>query len=238
MTTLRYIISILILTIFCCCGNSSVNKTATNDNVFEDTSKTSISSRTISEIDALGDTIADIRFNEFSVSINRLIIYVENHKIDQIQKDTVEIYADIGETIEGQLFSLSSEHLTNFSVEQRYETSITIMNEGPHCDLTNWKHYNSNWIPLKQNTNEQFVGYKYSVSDFEKFPDVSISEMKQKVKEQCGEEWFKLIEKVRTLTEYPIGVGISRYYIKITGQRKDNGKTITKLIIIQRPMGC
>jgi hypothetical protein len=238
MTTLRFIISIVILTIFCCCGNSSVNKTATNNNVFKDTAKTSISSRSISDLDALGDTIADIKFNEFSVSINRLIIYDEDHKIDQIQKDTVEIYADIGETIEGQLFSISSEHLSNFSVEQRYETSITIMDEGPHCDLINWKHYDSDWIPLKQNTNEQFVGYKYSASDFKKFPDISINEMKQKVKEQCGEEWFKLIEKVKTLTEYPSGVGISRFYIKITGQRKDNGKMVSKLIIIHTPMGC
>jgi len=32
---------------------------------------------------------------------------------------------------------------------QSFENSITIINEGPHCDLVKWKHYNSEWKELK-----------------------------------------------------------------------------------------
>lgn len=184
------------------------------------------------------DTITTIKFDELSISINRLIIYDEDNKIDKIQKDTVEIYAELGETIEGQLISFSSDQLTGLTVEQRYQTSVTIMNEGPHCDLTDWKHFFSDWKQLQANDSGQFICDTYSENDYEKFPKISIDELKQKVKDRCGEEWLKLVEKVKKPTEYPSGVGISRYYLRVRGQRKDNGQTVTKLIIIETPMGC
>jgi hypothetical protein len=184
------------------------------------------------------DTITTIKFNELSISINRLIIYDRDKKINLVQKDTVEVYAELGETIEGQLISISSHQLTGLTVEQRYETSVTIMNEGPHCDITDWKHFYSDWKRLPINNSGQFIGDKYSKKDYQKFPKISIDDFKQIVKEKCGEEWFKLVENVKSLTEYPSAVGISRYYLRVTGQRKDNGQTVSKLIIIENPMGC
>jgi len=49
-----------------------------------------------------------------------------------------------------------------------------------------------------------------------------MDELKQKVKEQCGEEWFKLLTKVKSPSEYPSGVGISRYFLKITVKKLPN----------------
>lgn len=243
MTTLQNIISILTLTTLCSCNNSLTNKTATAqiDSIVSDT--TSISNQTsnastfTNDVEDV-DTITTIKFNELSISINRLVIYDEDNKIGQIQKDTFEIYAELGETIEGQLISISSDQLTGLTVEQRYETSVTIMNEGPHCDLTDWKHFYSDWNKLQTNSKGQFICDKYTEKEYEKFPKISIEDLKQKVKEQCGDEWLKLIEKVKTPTEYPSGVSISRYYLRVTGQRKDNGMTVTKLIVIETPMGC
>ena len=193
---------------------------------------------TITNGDEEADTITTIKFDELTVSINRLIIYDEDKKIDQIQKDTVEIYTELGETIEGQLISISSDQLKGLTVEQRYETSVIIMNEGPHCDLTDWKHFYSDWKQLLTNSTGQFTCNKYSEKEYEKFPKISINDLKQKVKDKCGDKWLKLVEKVKTPTEYPSGVSISRYYLRVTGQRKDNGQTVTKLIVIERPMGC
>ena len=243
MTTLQNIISILTLTILCSCNNSSTNITATAqiDSIVSDT--TSISNQTskasiLTNDEEDVDTIITIKFNELSISINRLIIYDEDKKIDQIQKDTVEIYSELGETIEGQLISISSDQLTGLTVEQRYETSVSILNEGPHCDLTDWKHFYSDWNKLQANSKGQFTCDKYTEKDYEKFPKISIADLKQKVKEQCGDDWFKLVKKVKLPTEYPSGVSISRYYLRVTGQRKDNGQTVTKLIVIETPMGC
>lgn len=225
------------------CNNSSTSKKETkqNESIVSDTTNISNqanNSTTLTNNEEDADTIATIKFNELSLSINRLIIYDEDKKIDQIQKDTVEIYAELGETIEGQLISVSSDQLTGLTVEQRYETSVTIMNEGPHCDLTEWKHFYSDWKRLQANNSRQFICDKYSEKEYEKFPKISIEDLKQKVKDQCGDEWLKLVEKVKTPTEYPSGVGVSRYYLKVTGQRKDNGQTVTKLIVIETPMGC
>ena len=243
MTTLQNIIIILILTSLCSCKNSSTNKTAIAqiDSIVRDTTNISNQTRnasTFTNDEEEVDTITTIKFIELSVSINRLIIFDEEKKIDQIQKDTVEIYAELGETIEGQLISIASNQLTNLKVEQRYETSVTIMNEGPHCDLTDWKHFYSDWNKLQTNKKGQFICNKYNEMEYEKFPKISIEDLKQEVKEKCGEEWIKLVEKVTIPTEYPSGVNISRYYFQITGQRKDNGQTVTKLIVIVTPMGC
>ena len=243
MTKLQYIISILTFTTLCSCNNASTNKTVATQNDSIVSNIVNIPNQTSNEATFTNDeeevdSITTLKFDELSVSINRLIIYDEDKKIDQIQKDTVEIYAELGETIEGQLISISSDQLTGLTVEQRYETSVTIMNEGPHCDLTDWKHFYSDWTRLKANNTGQFICDKYPEKECEKFPKISIDDLKQKVKDQCGDEWLKLVEKVKTPTEYPSGVGISRYYLKVIGQRKDNGQTVTKFIIIETPMGC
>jgi len=244
MTTLQNTFNILTLTILCSFNKSSTYKTIAtqNDSIVIDT--TSISNQTnnpVTHINAeeeVVDTITTIKFNELSISINRLIIYDEDKRIEQIHKDTVEIYAEYGETIEGQLISISSEQLTALTVEQRYETSVTIMDEGPHCDLTDWKHFYSDWKRLQAINSRQFICNKYSEKDHKKFPKISIDDLKQRVKVQCGDEWLKLVEKVKTSTEYPSRVGISRYYLKVSGRNKENGQTVTKLIIIETPLGC
>ncbi|MCC6818734.1 MAG: hypothetical protein IT245_07580 [Bacteroidia bacterium] len=193
---------------------------------------------TLTNNEAEIDTITTIKFNELSIYIHCLIINKNENQIDQVQKDTLEFYAEPGETIEGQLIAISSDQLTNLTIEQRYETSVTIMDEGAHCDLSEWKHYYSDWEKLQVNSSGLFICEKYSQKDYEKFPEIRIEDLKQKVKEQCHDDWFKLIENIKTPNEYPSGVNISRYYLKVSGQRKDNGQIITKLIIIEAPMGC
>ncbi|MDF2850280.1 MULTISPECIES: hypothetical protein [Sphingobacterium] len=182
-------------------------------------------------------TTTSIKFNEFVVSIQGMAIF-DPERMDRLQRDTVEIEAEVGESIEGTYISILSDQVRDLKVEQRYETSVTIMNEGPHCDLTEWKHFNSDWKPLKQNGNGLFLSEEYTDQDHRTFPSVSMDELKQKVKEQCGEEWFKLLAKVKSPSEYPSAVGISRYFLRIACRLKDNGKKVTKLIIIKTPMGC
>lgn len=97
-------------TALCSCNSSSTNKTEAirTDSLVSDT--TSISNQTNNSTtfteEGEVDTITTIKFNELSISISRLIIYDEDKKIDQIQKDTVEVYVELGETIEGQIISV------------------------------------------------------------------------------------------------------------------------------------
>lgn len=71
----------------------------------------------------------------------------------------------------------------------------------------------------------------YTEQDYQQFPSVDIAELKQKVKEQCGEEWYKP-------QEYPCTVSISRYLLRIKGRDKATGQQVTKIIVIEKPMGC
>ncbi|MDI1255532.1 MAG: hypothetical protein PSV16_05480 [Flavobacterium sp.] len=241
MTTLRTIFIVICITLFSC--NNSAKKINTEENIVV-TDTATISNEVIDSVATItnvveGDTITTIKFKELSVAINRLVIYDEANKIDQIQKDSVEVYAEVGETIEGQLIAISSDELIGLTVEQRYETSVTIMNEGPHCDLTEWEHFYSDWKQLPANNNScEFICDKYTEKEYEKFPKIVMEALKQKVKLECGEEWYQLVKKINKPTEYPSGVSISRYYLRISGQRKDNGQTVTKLIVVATPMGC
>jgi len=231
----------LACTIFFACNetNLSYTKTSLGDSLIKQSDSIfhPKDSQAHVHYDGNVDTITTLTFEEFSISINRLIVS-EDVNSNEIQSDTIEINIELGETIEGQLISITSSQLTRFEVEQRYETSVTINNEGPHCDLTEWKHFYSNWTPLQINRVGDFICTTYSEKDIEKFPNISINELKEKVREACGEEWAHHVSKIKSLTEYPSSVGISRYFLKITGRHKATGQIVTKLIILVNPMGC
>ena len=194
------IILTLIVGVCGACNNSVTTKTdvVNTDTIVKDSVVTNQTIALATESnDNSVDTIAHIEFNELSIAINHLILF-EQEKISKIQTDSVNVYAEIGETIESQLVSVSSDQLTDLTVEQRYETSITINDAGPHCDLTEWKHFCSDWKQLQANGQGQFRCDKYTEMEYKKFPDFSIDELKQEVKRHCGEGWTKRIEETKT----------------------------------------
>jgi hypothetical protein len=243
MKTFKTLAIFLILTLIWSCNNTNSNKklekASNNDSTISVNKRDSIIENVLSEKNEVWeDTTADIKFKDISISINRLILFDDDKQLNQIQKDTVYLYADLGETIEGQKITIVSSQLTNITIEQRYETSVTIMDDGPHCDLTEWKHYDSAWEKLKTNDKGQFIGDSYSEKDLEKFPVVDISELKAYVKKHCDEEYSELISTIKSPTEYPSAVSVSRYFLRINGKRKNSDETVTKLIIIEVAMGC
>lgn len=184
------------------------------------------------------DTIAIIEFKEISIFINRLKFYDQDNKISSNKTDSVFINAEFGETFEGQVISYKSEILTDIIIEQCYQTSVTIMNEGPHCDLTDWIHFYSDWKRLELANNGQFISSSYTEKEQKKFPNISIEDLKKEVKNQCGEDWFQLVDSIKMPNDYPSGVSISRYYLKISGKRIDTNSIVTKIIVIEYQMGC
>jgi hypothetical protein len=240
MRSLKIMFAFLVLTLFGSCDNTSKTGSDSVDNSAEaDTLEMpEQSAETVDIEEGEAGSITTLNFKDFSVSIDHLLVS-EGEKVranDQV--DTVRISAELGETIEGQLITVSTDLLEEIKIEQRYETSMTIMNEGAHCDLTDWKHYDSNWKSLPMNKSGKYECAKYAPKDYEKFPKVSEVELKQYVLDHCGEEWFEQVKKIKKQTDYPVGVSVSRYFLKITGIRKDNGKTVQKIIVVEVPMGC
>jgi hypothetical protein len=184
------------------------------------------------------DTIALIEFKEISIFINRLKIYDEDNIISTNGTDSVVINAELGEKFEGQIISYKSEILTDIIIEQRYQTSVTIMKEGPHCDLTDWKHFYSDWKRLEPTSDGQYISDSYSEKEQKIFPNISIEDLKKEVKNQCGEDWFQLVDSIKNPNDYPSGVSISRYYLKVTGKNTFTNSIVTKIIVIENQMGC
>jgi hypothetical protein len=175
-----------------------------------------------------------IHFGEFTLDIQNFSTFDENDLPAISQTDTLTINADIGENLSRSSLVISEE-LTDVKIEQRYETSVTIMDEGPHCDMVDWKHYTSEWKVLKSETDNIFKCADYTEKEQEKFPEVSLQEFREAIKKHCGEPG---IEHIKSPVDYPSGVGISRIYLKISGTQKSTGKFIVKYLIFEIPMGC
>ena len=190
-----------------------------------------------SQEDSIGSPV-NLKYKELSLSIINFFVSDEEKKLNQIQQDTVYLFPELGESIEGKIISISTEQLINLKIEQRFETSVTIMGDGPFCDLDEWKHYYSEWKILKTNKMGQFVCNSYALEDRNKFPKIQLSELKEIVKKKCGNEYYKKISEIKSLNDYPSIVGISRHFLRISGKRIDNGTIINKLIILLEPIGC
>jgi hypothetical protein len=70
------------------------------------------------------------------------------------------------------------------------------------------------------------------------FPKVSIQEVLDEAKKECGEGWAKHLKDVKSVYDYPCDVGISRYFLKIRATDKATGDKVEMRIVIRVPMGC
>lgn len=178
-----------------------------------------------------------VKFKEFQIEIDSVSIWNEDKKLNQFQKDTAFVFLDIGETIEGFTAKIKKNKEVNIKVYQRFENSITIMNEGPHCDLIDWKHYDSNWRELKIE-NEEFILDGYTILDSEKFLNISMNEIRKAVNIHCGKEWEEHIKNVKSPNEYPCGISTSRIFLKIKIMNPVDKSIKEKIISFEIPMGC
>ena len=185
------------------------------------------------------DTNTVIGTGKMSLAFDGLLIYeVDQKRLSNFTTDTIIFYISVGEMLSGQTMTITSTDFTDFSVEERFETSVTVTNEGPHCDLTEWKHYLSEWKSLKKDQSGKFITEIYAGKETSKFPVVEMKDLTKVAIEKCGEHWSEPLRNATSPKEYPCSVGISRYFLRITGQRADNGEPVIRTVILEQPMGC
>lgn len=189
------------------------------------------------EVDEVTIEPLRLKFPEFEIDISFLEVDEAEKLNGLLNQDTVLLVAEVGSNIEDQLVKLISSDILYPEVAIRYETSMTISKEGPHCDLTNWKHFYSKWVELDID-NGQYRYPTFTEDQRKKFEYVSLEELKEAVNASCGEEWAELLNHINSVEEYPVGVGISKYYLRIRGTLKSTGKLFQRVIVIESPMGC
>ncbi len=179
-----------------------------------------------------------IRLNDLEIKFNDIVIFVEKENESLTFKETANLDLDLGETIQGQTFQIIKSGLRDIKVEQQYETSLSISNEGPHLDLFDWKHFTSDWIKLVPIDKDKYKAISYSDSDEEKFPDFTEKELIGYLNSIGRQGYADLIAN----PTYSDGskhwwIGLSRVTIKVTGFDKEN-KLVTRFINFEIPMGC
>jgi hypothetical protein len=142
----------------------------------------------------------------------------------------------LGDTPIGSRFVFHPQESIVRSVKQRYETSITVMDEGPHLDLLEWKHYCSPWEDLTQVSVNRFKTVGYSQEQSEMFPQIDIDDVRMIVLKSGGERWYNLIKNVGDIHTYPFGVGISK--IEFIVEYEVSGVLKKKYLIFNMPLGC
>jgi translation initiation factor 1 (eIF-1/SUI1) len=178
-----------------------------------------------------------IKFDEFTIEFENLAPF-DDKQLRKTFTTDMEFAVDLGETLESSRIKIQTDNWDKIEVEQRLETSVTIMNEGPHCDLVDWKHYTTDWTKLKEINKLTYTALSYKNGEITKFPDVDMKELREAVKKKCGQGWADLIKETKTPYDYPCDVGVSRFYVKVIGTDKVTGKRIQRIITIRIPMGC
>ena len=149
--------------------------------------------------------------------------------------DTIFVESQLGERVEGSLMKIVPKNGEDFVIYQSHINNLSIMNEGPHCDLVDWKYYQSEPTRL-ETKNGVFIADAYLPADYSKFVDVNMEEFRQAVEEHCGADWRALIEDIDRPTKYPSGVMLSTIVLKVVYSM--DGEEKEQLIYVEVPMGC
>jgi hypothetical protein len=178
----------------------------------------------------------NINLKDFIVKFDSIWITPGYIMSTEFKGDTAFVSLEPGDSPEGQMFRINDPDVKILNVSQKYETSISIMDEGPHFDLLHWKHYISEWQVLKQTDNNAFKSVSYSEELHGKFPQTDIRRFKEYVKRTAGDRWHDLVINVKSVKEYPCTVDISRIIYKI--KYSAGGQLKEKYLIFEMPLGC
>lgn len=189
----------------------------------------------------LSPNVYGVYFQEFSVFINEKpldsvpIEYYRN--IQEGHEDTAWVNEELGYTLDIQKIIINSDKLENFTIEECLQKTLSLSNEGPHIEMNELLQLNSKWRKLNLNNEGKIIESNEELV-WEKFPDINIDELKLKVKNFYGDEWYYLMSEIKTLEDIQNYLDINRYLLRISGKRKDNGQKVTKIIIVEYSMGC
>lgn len=229
--------SLLVLTLVSAClvaCSTSTDKTAPQTTTIKE-GHAEVTPRPAAGQEIETDTFVEIKFDECSIVISRFVADDEEGLLDKTWQDSVFIWGALAESIEEQTIKFNGyEKLEDLKVEQRFVTSMYISDEGECCELRNWKHFISPWKSLQPIEPGLFRCINYTRKEHERFPPFTADEMKNAVRQHCGEGWLDIIRQVKKPTDRPSDVGISNYFIRISG--KKGGTAFIKHIEIGSPL--
>lgn len=178
------------------------------------------------------------KYDEFTVTIEGLGEKEVNKDNINPEFNAVLMYKlNDNETLEGKTIKVKHhQEFRSIQVFQKHENSIAISDDKSHCDMIQWQHYYSSWKPLKTiSNNHRFKALSISKDESSRFIEVDLEELKSVVKEDCGDSWSNSIKDIKSVTEYPASIKVSKQYLRILMTDIDGHKT-EKIIIFEVPV--
>jgi len=175
-----------------------------------------------------------------SIAIERYDADSEITETTLSPESEISIELDLGESIENQIIALKPfrDDRRKFKVEQQFETSMALGDEGPHFDLTDWKHYTSEWKEIADHGENTFLTRRIAESESSKFPKVTAEQVRRAVKAAGGDKrWTALAESCTEPGEGACYTGVSRISFRISANENGKWKQIHKIDFLV-PMGC
>ncbi|WP_225035407.1 SH3 domain-containing protein [Winogradskyella sp. SM1960] len=156
-----------------------------------------------------------LHLDQLDVEIKNLATsdYKRTHSLKN--QDSTTINVDIGASPERKKIVLFDNDYKHVSIFQRYENSISFMSADAQCDAKDWKHFDSEWKPLKQITSNTFETLAYTENDWKTFIDTSVDALKTEVIDQCGAEWLNYFKTIDNVKDRPVGVSTNRVFLKL-----------------------
>ncbi len=139
--------------------------------------------------------------------------YKRTHNLKK--NDSISINVDISDSPERKKIVLIENDYKNVSIFQRYENSISFMSADAQCNAKEWKHFDSQWKPLKQIKSNTFETLTYTEKDWKTFIKTSVEDLKTEVIDQCGADWLDYFDNIEKVKDYPVGVSTNRVFLKI-----------------------
>ena len=148
---------------------------------------------------------------------------------------------ELGEDIDNAEVTLvPTDNSVRYRIFQRYRTSMTVMAEGPHLDLIDWRHFDSAWIPLRQHDRRRFRTLRSNQMDSSKFPPTTTSEILKEVRKQVGIDSSDMLDRAKTCkgpNDSWCAVMISSIYLRVE-RLVDDSWTELGQVEFRFPMGC
>jgi hypothetical protein len=135
-----------------------------------------------------------------------------------------ELSLDVGEPSRGLLWVTVDERAERVVVRERSFTSVTVKNEGPHVDLTEWLHGTSEWREIPRSANGTWTLPMHQAGPF---PTVDGAQIAAAVSEEVARwerpdpGWVERAETCANANSYPCATAVSRVELEVTTQRQD-----------------
>jgi hypothetical protein len=223
------LIILILITSLTACGHKS-----------SDTNKKAINAITETKVEIDSKNIKEKIPTETEIYDPEILVKIENNKQFDKQKSDYQIDGYLIEIEEiDKVYKLINE-LDSVVLKFQFETSISVSNEGKHCDLVDWKKGYSEWLNISHRIEKKgyFRCYWQTNIDSNYYPKMNLEEIKNYVKKNCGSDWYNLIKDFQSIDSFYINVGASMYNFKINGINPTTGGKIEKIFSFPIMMGC